>query len=105
MSNTQVNVEDVKATIKVDQAGAKLLVDALLRERASIIECDCESCMRKELRERAKDVKDIEYLIYPISKLTRHSTIQFTKLSDIKEKIADAHKEHYEFNEEDEHDS
>lgn len=83
----KIQVQDLEATIKIDQAGAMLLTKALMKQYYFEIECNCEECKDKKAEVKAQELMDLLFIVYPISKLARHGTINIPSKNDIVKKI------------------
>lgn len=84
---SRIHIQDVKATIVVDKKGARLLTDSLISYAQSLTEdrdgCECNYCLSKS---RARDILDIYFEAYSISKLSDFA-IGIPKLKDIEAQI------------------
>jgi len=75
----EVRVQEVNSTLSINQKGAELLTTALLSHFDNRLKCECEDC-KKDIRAKKQYLQDLSHLIYPISKLGRHTTIATAKL-------------------------
>lgn len=84
---SKIQVQDVKATLVIDKKGARLLTDALISYANSLTKdrdgCECNYCTS---RSRARDILDIHFEAYALSKLSDFA-IGIPTLKDIEKKI------------------